>query len=305
MTDIAVVLGSYQSAHHLDDCISSLKRQSLQPSSIVVVDAASPDRSADVARGLGATVIEAENRGLGHLYNTGARATESDYVFVANTDIVLDERCLELLAATLDDDPVRFAADPTQLDWSGEHVIHARVAARSTSLLGAPIPGLELDPLVPASAPVPTVAANAGAMLLRRAHLVELGGFDEQFFLEYEDLDLCWRAWARGWPSYYVPDAVIRHRVGGSTTQAAASARRLAASHASLLRFALKSLPAGRVVRVVAGESIRLLRHPGPVASALWRTTAGLPGILRARRGLGDREALFERITSLADEHPV
>ena len=51
-------------------------------------------------------------------------------------------------------------------------------------------------------------------MLVRRERLLELGGFDETFFMDFEDLDLCWRAWLRGWASVYVPDAVVRHRVG-------------------------------------------------------------------------------------------
>ena len=57
-------------------------------------------------------------------------------------------------------------------------------------------------------------------MLVRRERLLELGGFDETFFMEFEDLDLCWRAWLRGHGSVYVPDAWLRHRVGGATTEA-------------------------------------------------------------------------------------
>jgi GT2 family glycosyltransferase len=296
MAEISVVLGSYQSAEHLAECMASLLRQSHPPDAIVVVDAASSDESADVARALGATVIETHNRGLGFLYNTGIRATEGDYVFVANTDIALDDRCLELLAAALDEDGDRFAADPKQLDWPGDRVVHARVVARRTSLLAAPIPGLALDPHVEAATTVPTVSANAGAMLLRRAHLEVLGGFDEGFFLEYEDLDLCWRARARGWESVYVPGAVIRHHVGGSTTAGRASRRRLSASHTSLLRFALKCLPPGAATRVVAGELVRMLRHPLPVGSGLVRSAAALPEIVRERRKLGDTRVLFERV---------
>ena len=185
MTEIAVILGSYQSARHLPDCLESIRRQVPAPAELIVVDAASSDGSADIARGFGATVIESENRGLGFLYNTGARAAAAPYVLVANTDIALEPDCLGALGAALAADDRRFAADPQQLDWSATRVIHARTVGRRGRLLASPIPGFAIDPLVPATSIVPTLSANAGAMLVRRDLLLELGGFDERFFLEY------------------------------------------------------------------------------------------------------------------------
>ena len=67
---------------------------------------------------------------------------------------------------------------------------------------------------------MPTVTANGACMLVRASMLLELGGFDETFFMDFEDIDLCWRAWLRGWESVYVPDAWVRHRVGAVTTTA-------------------------------------------------------------------------------------
>jgi GT2 family glycosyltransferase len=61
------------------------------------------------------------------------------------------------------------------------------------------IPGFHLDDNVPAGEVTPTVSAHGAAMLVRRSMFVELGGFDESFFMEWEDLDLCWRAWLRDW----------------------------------------------------------------------------------------------------------
>ena len=68
-----------------------------------------------------------------------------------------------------------------------------------------PLPGFRLDLAVPATGMVADVSANGGAMLVRRDRLLELGGFDETMFMDFEDIDLCWRAWLRGWESVYVP----------------------------------------------------------------------------------------------------
>jgi len=119
-------------------------------------------------------------------------------------------------------------------------------------------------------------------MLVRREMFVELGGFDETFFMEWEDLDLCWRAWLRGWPTVYVPAATVRHRVG-AVTSTQALPKRLASSHHNLIRFALKCLPPAAAARVVIGEVLRLPAHPRIVAPALLAISRELPEILRLR----------------------
>jgi GT2 family glycosyltransferase len=50
-----------------------------------------------------------------------------------------------------------------------------------------------------------------GFLMLRREAFAELGGFDEGFFLYGEDIDLCYRAWRKGWSVWYVPSAVVEH----------------------------------------------------------------------------------------------
>ena len=138
-------------------------------------------------------------------------------------------------------------------------------------------------------------------MLARRSLLLELGGFDEAFFMDFEDLDLGWRAWLRGWESVFVPGAVARHKVGAATSASHASRARLASAHTNLLRFALKCLPASTAARVLLGELLRLPAHPRPVATALARTARRLPEILRERRRLQPTAELLARLRHLAD----
>lgn len=290
MADIAVVVGNYQGEPYLEDCLRSLAAQSRVPTEIVVVDGASTDRSVELALEHGVQVVKTDNKGLGFLYNRGLEATRAAYVLFSNNDVAFEERCFERLADALDADERRFAADPRQLDWDSGRTVHARTTLRRGRLVREFIPGLHLDPVVPAQGVVPTTCANGAAMLVRRTMFVELGGFDETFFMEWEDLDLCWRAWLRGWSSVYVPDATLRHRVGAVTTERLLP-KRLASSHHNLLRFALKCLPAGAAARVVAGELLRLPAHPRLVAPALLATARELRQILRLRRGLPSSDA--------------
>jgi GT2 family glycosyltransferase len=295
----AVVVGNHQGELVLPDCLESLSEQTLSPAEVLVVDGGSTDGSESVAARYGARFIRAPNLGLGHLYNTGAQATECELVLLCNNDVAFDASCLELLTAALSDEPNGFAADPTQLAWDGGGVIHARTTIRRGSLLHEYIPGLHLEHDVSAGETVPTVSAHGAAMLVRRSKLLDLGGFDESFFMEWEDLDLCWRAWARGWASVYVPDARLRHHVGAVTT-GSLRRRRESSSHHNLVRYALKCLPPGPAARALAGTLLRLPRHPGSIVPALGRVLHEYPEIRAARRTVHGKGQVFEQLTSLA-----
>ena len=57
----------------------------------------------------------------------------------------------------------------------------------------------------------PVFAACGANLMLRRAMLEEVGGFDDRFFMYYEDTDLSWRCWLAGWEVRYASEAIIRH----------------------------------------------------------------------------------------------
>jgi hypothetical protein len=87
----------------------------------------------------------------------------------------------------------------------------------------------------------------------------------------------------------------VRHRVGAVTTRAV-QPRRSASSHHNLVRWALKCLPASTAARVVAGELLRLPRHPRPIAGGLAAVVRELPEILRLRSELATHRARPEQV---------
>ena len=293
MPDVAVVIGNYQGADVLGDCLASLETQTLAPAEVIVVDAGSTDASEELARSWGAVFLRTENRGLGHLYNLGATHASSPYAFLLNNDVALDTRCTELLSNALTADEDRFAADPRQLSWDGLGLVHARTVIERGPLLRRLLPGFTIDLKAPADEITPTLCANGGAMLVRRDRLLELGGFDETFFLDLEDLDLCWRAWLRGWPSVYVPDAFLRHRVGAVTTDAILPAR-LRSSHHNLVRFALKCLPARSGHSRARRRARTATGAPGPRDPGLVACPPELPAIVEQRRAIRPRGDFLE-----------
>jgi GT2 family glycosyltransferase len=62
-------------------------------------------------------------------------------------------------------------------------------------------------------------AGNGASLLLTREMLDDVGIFDDDFFMYYEDTDLSWRTRLRGWKVLYAPDAVVRHIHCGTTKE--------------------------------------------------------------------------------------
>ena len=298
MYEVTAVIANYQGETVLGDCLGSLRNQTLPLKEILVVDAGSTDGGVGVAERFGARVIATENRGVGWLYNIGARAATTPLLLLANNDVAFAPDCVELLASALEPDDNCFAADPTQLDWDTRAVIHARTEIVRGPLIREPLPGFRVDQSRPADGVGPTLFANGAAMLVRRERLAELGGFDETFFMEFEEIDVCWRAWLRGWTTIHVPAASLRHHVAKATSLEGAQRRRVASAHYNLLRFALKCLPLRGAARVLAGELLRLPVHPQLVAPALARALRDLPEILRARARARPSLAVYEWLLS-------
>jgi GT2 family glycosyltransferase len=150
--------------------------------------------------------------------------------------------------------------------------------------------------------PSEVFAVCGAAALLRMTAVREVGGFDADFFLYYEDTDLSWRLRAAGWAVRYEPRAVVRHRHAASSDVRSALFRFY--DDRNRLLALTKNGPAGLAARAV-------LRYPLTVASLTLRQgprtamTATrlralasylrlLPRMLRRRRSIG-RSATVDR----------
>ncbi|NLT06939.1 MAG: glycosyltransferase family 2 protein [Solirubrobacterales bacterium] len=184
------------------------------PARAVVVDNASSDRSVELVRRRfpAVEVVErAVNDGFGAGVNAGLAGGDEEWALLVNSDMTLAPTALERLLAAAAVDPrvgaagaqIRFAADPDVINSAGVSVDVLGVAADRLA-------GLPLE--AGGGPPREVFGVSAGAALYRRAMLADIGGFDEAFFLYLEDVDVAWRARARGWRALYVPDAVAWHR---------------------------------------------------------------------------------------------
>jgi GT2 family glycosyltransferase len=172
-----------------------------------------------------------ENRGFAAAVNQALAASSGELVLVANPDTFLHAGCVAGLIDALRADPDAAAAGPRilnadgSLQGSGRRFPSALTCLFGrTSLLTRVLPGnpwtqREVPALALAersiSAPVDWV--SGACLLLRRTDLEAIGGFDEGYFLYWEDADLCRRLATRGRQTLYVPGARATHLVGGSS----------------------------------------------------------------------------------------
>ena len=217
---VSAIIVNWNGAHHLRICLPSLLSQSLQSLEIIVVDNGSKDDSAEVTRELQARWLPLEkNVGLGPALNRGAAVATGDFLLFINNDMRFDPGFVAALVEPLEKNEEIFATDGMQFNWDGSERGHlaARLArsmprGRSSTEL---VPGLYFyQREEPKKSPV--FMGSAACMLARRTFFEKLSGFDERLPLGYEDVEICWRAWMRGWKTVYVPQAICWHRVGSS-----------------------------------------------------------------------------------------
>lgn len=217
---VSAVIVNWNGAEHLRICLPSLLSQSFSSLEIIVVDNASTDDSADVAREFQVRCIRLDkNLGLAPALNRGASLALGEFLLFVNNDMRFDRDFVSTLAQTLRSDGSVFAADGMQFNWEGSAPGHlatrmTRVPPPQSSSVEF-VPGLYFYPEAAARATL-VFMASAASMLVRRSFFDRLGGFDGRLPLGYEDVEICWRAGIQGWKVVYVPQAVCWHRVGSS-----------------------------------------------------------------------------------------
>lgn len=308
---VSAVICNFNGAKYLDDCLSSLKAQTYPQIEIIVSDNGSTDQSEQICAKHGVHFAPSGgNHGLPWAYNAGVRQSRGEYAFVANNDMWFAPDCIERLVESMREQGEScFAADPLQYNWAGTQIIHYRPVLRPPGGPRDLVSGLfSVFPLlaqaqIPAESNAVAFMASAGAMLVRRTLFDQLGGFDETFFMDWEDVDICWRANRRGWMSLFVPSAHLRHKWGATASDCArtttgrpsAIARRSAVSQQyNMLRFALKNWDVHNAIAFFAmrcaANLVYLLRgrvfYSLAGLKAVGKVIRTLPEILARRRSI-------------------
>ncbi|SFD94713.1 glycosyltransferase family 2 protein [Blastococcus tunisiensis] len=339
---VTVVVVTWNGVHLLDDCLGGLARQRLDPAlwRVLVVDNASTDGTlAHLARAHPDVEVLTSpvNTGFAGGAHLGLAQVRTPYAVLLNNDAVPEPDFLGALVRAVEaPDAGRVAAVTAKV------LLRPRFRLLSPATAGAPAAGdvvtaagvYRPDPAGPVDLvnstgnevtrggygrdrgwlrpdggdePPPEVFAFCGAaVLLRMDAVAEVGNFDPDLFLYYEDTDLSWRLRAAGWTVRYEPSSVVRHAHGASSDLRS----RLFRFHDDRNRLLVlaKNAPAALAWRAA-------LRYPLTVASLTVHEGPGramtttrlraygsflrlLPRMLRRRRALRRTAAVPPRVTA-------
>lgn len=221
----AVVMVNWNGAAFLQRLLSSVLDSN--PAEAVVVDNDSSDGSRDILARFPSikTIYNPVNLGFGTAANQGIAETHSPFVLVMNVDIEARPGALDQLEQCLTARPEAAAVAPQLLFPDGK----IQPSIRTFPTIGRLFLYLSfLDRIFHSSYRWETVQHDrmleveqpmGAALLFRRSALDQIGGFDPQFFLYMEDVDLCERLVRAGWKIIFYPDAKMVHLAGGSSRQ--------------------------------------------------------------------------------------
>lgn len=224
---VSVIVLNYRCPEATVRCVQHLLRQSVASDmEILVVDNHSGDDSIGVFRNRfrefpSVRIIEApKNLGFGGGCNLGARAARGQYLLINNPDKLLEDSGIRKLVEKMENDDAIGMIGPALVHADGTVRSSARAFPRPVdvvakrSMLSKIFPG-SLDRYLQRKAPSverPVDWVVGGCFLIRRDFFLSLDGFDERFFLFFEDIDLCRRVGASGKIVLYMPSVTALDR---------------------------------------------------------------------------------------------
>jgi GT2 family glycosyltransferase len=224
-SEYSVIIVTYNSAGWIGECLRSVRAQknSSFPLEIIVVDNASADSTVSVIRENFPEVrliVNSKNTGFASAVNTGVAEAKHTHLLILNPDTVVSENFLVTLNERLSgiNGSAIVGCGMTDADGTPQRSCW-KMPSLWTVLLEAFLPYESSLPLV---TELPGTfakvdAVSGGCMVIPKDVFRTLGGFDEKFFMYYEDFDLCRRASRMNIPVYYDPGSRVIHHVRKST----------------------------------------------------------------------------------------
>jgi GT2 family glycosyltransferase len=287
----SIVIVSWNGRQYLEPCLTAVAAQQGVDAETILVDNGSTDGTVAFVRERFPWVRSIElkdNHGFAGGNNAGVREARGRFVVLLNNDTVPEPGWLQALLRGRDaggphalaTSRIVYMHDPRVIDSAGDGLLRWGGAFKRHH-------GASVDAAMESGE---VFGVCGAACVIPRQVFDELGGFDEDFFVSHEDVDLSYRARLLGYPCRYVADAVVRHH--GSVTLGRVSPFAVFHGQRNLEWMYLKNTPAWLLLRTMPGHlvytaaaAVHFTRSGllGPFLRAKWSALAGLPRLLRKR----------------------
>ncbi len=211
---VSVVIVNYNGLSFIENCLKTVLSSDYPSFEIILVDNHSKDGSLELVRELFGNynqlnvISNQENLGFAMGNNIGLTHAKGDIIVFLNNDTEVDHNWLRRLADCFITNSDVGMAQCMLIQ------LNDRSSIQSAGVLWNPILGWQVPrPRVWTRADeYPDIAvACAGAMAIRRSLIDQIGGLDSDYFINYEDVDLSFRAWLQGYRVVLVPDSYVYH----------------------------------------------------------------------------------------------
>lgn len=222
---VSLITVNFNGKPFLEPLIQSIREQDFpsEQLEIILVDNGSTDGSLELLRDRFPEVrivANRDNTGFAKANNQGAEVARGRYLALINNDMRLDSEWLSRMVAALETAPSDMVCisskivnwDGTLIDFMGGTVAFNGMGFQTN--FRAPV-----DAPVAKEYPKELLFACGGAMLITRAAYQEVGGFDEDYFAYFEDVDLGWRLWVMGYRVGFCGEAIAYHRFNGTSSK--------------------------------------------------------------------------------------
>jgi len=221
--EVSIILVNYNDKPHLQECLLSLEENAQGISfEVIVVDNNSSDGSQEFIEknySQAKLIRNLKNIGFARANNQGIKESKGEFILFLNTDTLVYPKALEYLLGEMKNDRQVGAAGPTLL--RGDNAYQVSFGGR-VNFFQELVQKCFLNSYYKLRLKIGQkkrwVRWLSGACLLTRKEILEdVGFFDENFFIYFEDIDLCFRIRKKGLKLLFLPQARVFHR-GGATT---------------------------------------------------------------------------------------
>jgi GT2 family glycosyltransferase len=210
MPKISVIIVNYNGKTLLEKCLESLFKVNYDNFEVILVDNNSTDETVDFITKNYPSIILIKldsNKGFAEPNNIGAKIAKGEHLLFLNNDTIVTPNFISELVKIMENDTKVAICQSLLLkldgsvDSSGDFIDNLGVVYNSKT---------KTDEIREIS------SARGASMLVRSFIFKKLDGFDKNFFVSFEDVDLGWRTWIFGYRVFLAPKSIVYH-LGGTT----------------------------------------------------------------------------------------
>ncbi|MCU7495313.1 MAG: glycosyltransferase [Ignavibacteria bacterium] len=220
---LSIIIPVYNKARFTEKCLESIYKNTDVKLNyeVIVVDNASSDETPlllagyESKHGNFSLLKQESNLGFSRANNLAAKSARGEYLVFLNNDTEVKKGWLEPLLEMLEKDPSLSAAG-SKLLYPDGRIQHAGVGIFNDKKVRDPLLAQHLYLNEPSDYKEAGVvktyqALTAACLMVRRSAFEEVGGFDEEYWNGYEDVDLCFKMREKGYKLAYQPKSVVIH----------------------------------------------------------------------------------------------